>query len=240
MSRQTFWDHVEDLRRLVIKSVLALLFFSFIFFFFHNSLLHALLDPIVIGKFYFYEPFEGMMVAIKLSFWLGFVCSSPLWVFFLIQFLLPALKPKEKRLILPFIFLSGLFLFLGGFFAYKVTIPLVIGFFHDFNARLGENYWGIGQTLDFVLGIVLGHALVFELYVVLLLLVHFRIFKHSHLKKGRRGVIVGIFVLSAILTPPDVLSQLLMAFPLLIFYEGAILYAWKRKRKRKKLVLEIN
>ncbi|MFC2049225.1 twin-arginine translocase subunit TatC, partial [Chlamydiota bacterium] len=194
-------------------------------FSFHRELFSALLAPLGVEKLYLFGPLEGFALALKLSFWGGLVLSSPLWLYFLLRFLMPALRAREKSLIFPFLGLSLLCVLGGIAFAYTITLPLVSSYFAQFNAGLGENMWGLKESVNLSLGLLLAHAIVFELYVVLLFLVHFGLFPYLLLKKVRKGVIVAIFILAAILTPPDVLSQLLLAFPMLLLFESTLLYA---------------
>lgn len=220
-----FWDHVEDLRKMLIRSGWAILLTTLASFTFHKHIFHLLVTPLSIEGLYLLSPLEGFATAAKLSLWLGIIVSSPLWLFFLLDFLLPGMKSRERKLLLPFLGLS--FLFIGGgiLFAYTVTLPLVMQFFQKFNAGLGTNMWSLSQTLDLIIGLLLAHGIVFELYVVLLFLIHFGLLSYSLLKKARRGVIVAIFILAAILTPPDVLSQLLLALPMFLLFESVLIYA---------------
>lgn len=225
MSNLPFWDHVEELRKMLIRSGWVILLATISSFYFHKRLLAILLEPLGIGKLYLLTPLEGFATAAKLSLGAGIVISSPLWLYFLLSFLLPALQPNEKRVLIPFLPLSLVFTAGGVLFGYKITLPLVLSFFRTFNEGLGENLWSLGPTLDMALGLILAHGLVFELYVLLIFLIKMGLLSHSLLKKGRKGVIVAIFILAAILTPPDVLSQLLLAVPMCFLFESALFYA---------------
>ncbi len=224
-SYNSFWDHVEELRRTLIRVGCAVLLGTLTAFCFHRRLFATLLAPLKVETLYLFGPLEGFTLALKIAFWGGVTLSSPLWLYFLLRFFLPALGRQEKKLILPFLILSCLCVLGGVFFAYTITLPCVSSYFLQFNAGIGENLWGLQETVHLALGLILAHALVFELYVVLLFLIHFGLISHVFLKKGRKGVIVGIFILAAILTPPDVLSQLLLAFPMLLLFESALFFA---------------
>lgn len=228
----TFWEHVEELRKALLRMMLVVALAAFSAFCLHKPLFRLLLAPLEIEHVYLFSPLEGFAAVLKASFWAGLLASSPLWSFFLLRFILPALRGREKRLILPFLGLSVLFIAAGLIFAYMVTLPLVTRFFQNFNQGIGENMWGLGQTLNFALLLVLGHGLVFELYVGLLFLIRFNFLTVDQLRQARRAVIVLLLLLAAILTPPDVLSQLLLAAPMLIFYESAVLYASFRSKRK--------
>jgi len=177
------------------------------------------------GGLVVFGPIEGMLIALKVCLWTGFVASSPFWVFFLMRFIHPALRPDEKRCILPFLLLSVLFMGTGGLLAYFVTIPLANNYLQSFNATLGINLWSLNQYLDYTLFLLLANAFAFEIAVVLLLLVHFGILSAAMMASKRRHMIVLAFILGALLTPPDILTQVMLAIPLIILYELTLLYA---------------
>ena len=229
----TFWDHLEALRVTLLRMGVVIFLATLLAFFFHKPLFALLLAPVekqLPNGLYFFSPTEGFVTVLKVAFWSGFLLSSPLWLLFLVRFITPALRLRERAILLPFLGLSTLFVSGGILFAYTVTLPLVSRFFLKFNAQLGENLWGVGETLNFSLGLILAHGLVFELYVGLLFLIRFGLVTASQLIIARRGVIVLIVFLAAVLTPPDVLSQLLLAVPMVLMYETAVFYAKRRSR----------
>lgn len=171
------------------------------------------------------DPLEGMTTVFKICFWTGLILTAPFWGYCLLQFILPALKANERVLIVPFLSLSLLFLSCGFFFALYMTIPLANQFLMAFNANIGLNFWSLSQYMDYTLVLLLGHALAFELCLIILFLVHMRVIHTSQMIAWRRYVIVIAFIIGAIMTPPDVLSQVMLAIPLIILYEIAILYA---------------
>jgi len=224
-SRLSFWEHVEALRSTLLKIGCALTLGMALCFLFHESLLHLLLTPLGPHRWVILSPLEGFTTVLKVSLWGGILISSPFWFTFLIQFFVPGLRAKERRLILPFLGLSLLFTAGGLSLGYQITLPLVTSFFERFNAGLGENMWSLAKTVDFTLGLLLAHGIVFELYVGLLFLIHFGLLTRPLLQKGRRYIYVIMLILAAILTPPDLISQLLLAVPMFCLYESALLYA---------------
>lgn len=170
-------------------------------------------------------PIEGMLASIKISFLAGIVGTSPLWLFFLLQFLTPALYANEKRLVLPFLALSFVFLAAGFFFAFFVTIPFANKYLKLFNDGIGINLWTLSHYIDYTAALLLSGALAFELAVILFFLVHFGLITAEALRRKRRLAIVAAFIIGAVLTPPDVLTQLMLAIPLIVLYEVSILYA---------------
>lgn len=176
-----------------------------------------------------FGPTEGMMVALRVSLWVGLVLTSPMCLFLLLRFVSPGLHGNERRLIFPFIGLSCLFIALGITFAYTATLPLANRFLFAFNSQLGHNLWSLGNYMSFTLFLLLAHGLAFELVVVLLFLIHLSVISAQSLRDKRRHAIVGICVLSALLTPPDVVTQLLLAAPMIALYELTIVYARVRE-----------
>lgn len=228
----TFWEHVEELRKTLLH-MLAVLFIgicvSFAFyepiFSLLTSPLHALTSShalVILG------PMDGFQIILKVCFWFSLTATSPIWLFLLLRFISPALRQHERQFVVPFLVCSALFVTAGLLFAFFVTIPLANQILYDFNNSLGNNLWTLNHYLDYTVLLLLANALAFELTVVFLFLIQSGWMSSTWLREKRRVMIVLIFVISAVLTPPDVLTQLLMAVPLMILYEGIILYArWR-------------
>lgn len=179
------------------------------------------------------HPMEGIGAAFKISFWTSVVATSPLWLLLLFRFFLPALNRQERALAIPFIIASLLCFSLGIAVAYFITIPIAVHSLQYFNEGLGANLWGVANTIDFMLFVFFSNGLAFESSVILFFLIHLGILSAEVLVRFRRQAIVCIFILSALLTPPDVVTQLLLAFPLMAVYEIAILYARGRLKSIK-------
>jgi len=219
--------HLQDLRKTLIQILWTLGVSTFLALFLFEPVL-ALLTETLPAPLAFFSPTVGVVLCLRTSFWMGFVLSSPIWGFFLLQFLMPALTATEKKKLLPLLFFSACMLIAGIIFAWKVTLPFANAWLWNFNASMGTNIWGLSTYVDYVLSLIFAHAIVFEAGTVLGLLVHFGIISGKTLQQFRRYFIAGAFVVGALLTPPDVPSQLMVAFPLILFYEGAVLYGkWK-------------
>lgn len=176
-------------------------------------------------KLYILGPLDGMTTIFKVCFFMGIAITSPIWLFFILNFIAPALNPKFYRLIIPFIFSSILMMFIGTSFAFFITIPMANQYLELFNQDIGVNLWTLSNYLDYTVVLLIGNAISFEMSVIALFLVQYGILSVERLKNGRRYFIVTAFILSAILTPPDVLTQVMLAIPLIILYEFVILYA---------------
>lgn len=176
-----------------------------------------------------FSPIEGMVTALKVSLVMGVIGTAPLWGLCLFRFIAPALSFSVKQVVLPFFFMSIGFIGLGSYFAYTWTIPIANGYLWNFNAQLGQNFWGLSHYLSYTLLLMIANAVAFEGFVILLFLIHFGVFSSAVLSAKRRHFIVLAFILGALLTPPDVFTQFLLAIPLIFLYECAILYARARE-----------
>ncbi len=223
----SFWKHVDDLRSTIIRVFATITCGIGCSLYFYKEILGFLITPstqyqnglVVLG------PLDGFLTALKTSFWVGIVSTSPIWILFIMSFIAPALETKERRWITPFVVLSLFFLSMGLAFSYYITIPISNQFLSSFNSEIGVNMWTLSSYLDYTLILLLSNALAFELSVILLFLVHFGKISAETLIGMRRYAIVSIFILAAILTPPDIFTQFMLAIPLMIIYELAILYA---------------
>lgn len=171
------------------------------------------------------SPLDGMTTALKISLFTGILLSSPLTLFLLLHFFSPALRLKERSLIIPFMFLSLIALFGGLYCGLNITIPLANQFFYSFNSQIGLNFWTLEKYLSYSLFLLFSHGIAFELCLILLFAVHLGIIKADQMRRQRRIVCLSAFIIGAVLTPPDVLTQVVMASFLITFYEIAILYA---------------
>ena len=174
------------------------------------------------------SPLEGLSVAFKTSLFLGFLGTSPLIFFMVFNFLRPAMRQKEKKLIFPFLFLSLCFLCMGLYVGFFFTTPLANYFLYNFNQSIATNFWTLDSYLSYSLFILISHALAFESAVLLFFLVHIGVITAEQMSSKRRFIYVLSFVFGAILTPPDVFTQIIMASLLISFYEMGIFYAYLR------------
>ena len=170
-------------------------------------------------------PLEGLCVALKLSFFMGLLLSSPFWGWVIIRFISPGLQKKENHLMKSFFILSLIFILTGCSFAFFVTIPVANTYLLAFNEGLGTNLWSLERYLDYSLFLIFANGVAFELGAIGIFFVQLRIVSAETLKVNRRYAIVAAFIIATLLTPPDVLTQLLLAIPLIIIYEGIIIYA---------------
>ena len=181
-------------------------------------------------------PAGGFIVAFKLAIYAGILIASPFVVFFLARFIVPALRMNEKRYIFRG-FGIGTFLFLIGVsFCYFVLLPFALRASVQYSNWLGleANQWNAEEYLSFVCKFMLGMGLGFEMPVFILILVKLGIVNYRQLAGFRRYMIVINLILGAVLTTPEVLTQVLMALPLQVLYEISVWIAWYWERKERK------
>lgn len=227
-----FLDHLEDLRSTLFASVLAWIGASIVFWFFSKQVLDFLIRNVPVDNLYFMSPVEAFMIRMKLSFILGFLASFPYIFLRAWRFVSPGLFTRERRVVLPVV-LSSVGLFYGGLaFAYFTMIPIVIEFFVRFGTdRLLpllsiERYFGFVWKLCFAFGVV------FQMPIVIIALTWAGILSARALLRQWRFVIVIIFIVAAVFTPPDPVSQLFMAIPLCALYIVSTVLAFAIERRR--------
>lgn len=182
------------------------------------------------------SPAGAFFVAFQVAIYAGIAVSSPILFYFLAQFIFPALKWKEKKYIYRgMLFFVPLF-FIGASFCYFLLLPVALAASQLYSGWLGfsATFWQAEEYISFVSKFILGMGLGFEMPVVILVLVKIGILNYSMLSKGRRYMIIINLVLGALLTTPEVLTQVLMAVPLQLLYEISIWIAWYWERQEKK------
>jgi Tat protein translocase TatC len=183
------------------------------------------------------SPAGGFFVAFQVAIYGGIALSSPLLFYFIAQFVFPALKWNERKYIYRGMAFALPLFFCGAAFCYFVLMPVALAASQIYSNWLGfsANIWQAEEYISFVSKFILGMGLGFEMPVVILVLVKIGIVDYRMLAKGRRYMIIINLVLGALLTTPEVLTQILMALPLQVLYEISIWIAWYWERKERKL-----
>lgn len=230
----TIVDHLEELRKRLIVSMIVVFIATVIAYFFVNDIRRIFTAPADISLIYINLP-EAFITNIKLSIITGIFFSLPVLFYQGWCFVLPAFQDTEKKTIF-FITVGTLFFFLlGVFFAYQVILPISVQFFMGFAMEDLAPTLTYQDYISYSMGILFGFGLVFELPIVVLILSKLGIVSAAFLKRYRMIAVVIIFVVSAVITPPDVVSQVLMALPLILLYEFSIILARLVERRRKKM-----
>ena len=223
-------DHLEEFRWRVLKSLSAILFMSIITFNFANHLVALLIAPAsqITGEMNLQVlTIQGMfMLKWNLAMIGGIIFSMPFITVQIWKFLSPGLYDKERKILLPLILTAFGCFMLGGFFAYKVILPFSLDFFASMITGGIENNFSINYYFNFVLALIIGSGAIFELPVASFLFSSIGLINPKFLRQYRREAIMGTVILSAIITPPDPISLIIMSIPMIILYEISIFVSW--------------
>lgn len=168
---------------------------------------------------------DGFFTEMQIGLIAGLFLVSPMIFYQLWAFIAPGLYKEEKVFLLPIAFFSGLFFIIGGAFCYFITFPVAFKFFLTYNSEHMRAMLSATEYMSFSLHLLFAFGIIFELPLVVFFLSRIGIISANWLKKMRRYAILAIVIVAAILSPPDVLSQLLMCIPMLVLYEVSILVA---------------
>ena len=175
----------------------------------------------------FSEPAAAIKMWLTVSFFGGILLSLPFLVFFIGLFVMPGVKDLERKVMTRISAFSGGLFLMGIAMGYLVTLPLALGLMLKIGGQLGgESIWFYNKYISFSLQLLLGFGLAFQLPVVILILGKMGLVNSTQLREKRRHVIIGLLVLAMVLTPPDVMTQLLMAAPLILLYEFCIWFLY--------------
>jgi len=220
-------SHLVELRDRVVRMVLAILVIFLSLFYWANEIYTYLAEPLTK-----HMPEGSTMIAIdvaspfltpfKLVLMLSVFLAMPVILYQLWAFVAPGLYSSEKRLAAPLLVSSILLFYLGMAFAYYVVFPLVFGFFTSVGPEMVSVTTDIGRYLDFVLALFFGFGLAFEVPIATIILVAIGLTTPKKLSEMRPYIIVGAFILGMVLTPPDVISQVLLAVPVWILFEAGV------------------
>jgi sec-independent protein translocase protein TatC len=235
-----FLDHLEELRWRLLWSILAIIVFTIIGFLLVTrfdvlGILVAPITPFLAGtKLKYLNPTDPFFITLKLALTVGLVLASPIVIYQIWAFLSPALLPSEKRAIVPSLYF-GLLLFCAGVaMAYFIVLPVTLQFTMGFQTDSLEQNIVISEYLSVVTRLMLAFGVVFELPVVILVLSVLGLVTPEFLAAKRRHAIAGITILSALITPGDVLTvTFLMMIPLVLLYELSITLSRLVVRRRR-------
>jgi sec-independent protein translocase protein TatC len=220
-----------ELRDRVIKSALAIIAVFVCLVYWAPDIFHLFAQPLLDslpagGKMIVTDVTGSFFVPMKVTMWVAFLIALPVVIYQLWAFIAPGLYQHERKLVVPLVVSSySLFIF-GMAFAYFLVFPTVFNFMASYNAPLGaEMSTDIDKYLSFAMNTFLAFGITFEVPVVVVVLVRMGIVPLAKLREIRPYVIVGAFVISAVVTPPDVLSQLLLAIPMTLLYELGLFIA---------------
>ncbi|MXO58063.1 twin-arginine translocase subunit TatC [Altererythrobacter salegens] len=226
-------DHLIELRSRLVRAVAAFGVAFFACLYFADDIFALLVRPLAAafpegeGKLIYTKLYEAFFVNIKVAMFAAFFVSFPVIANQLWQFVAPGLYAREKKAFLPFLVATPILFGMGASLAYFVVMPTAFKWFLGFEGTTAglqqEALPAMGEYLDLAMRFILAFGISFLLPVLLLLLNRAGLVTRQQLVGARRYVIVGVFIVAAVITPPDVVSQFLLATPLLILFEGSLL-----------------
>lgn len=243
-SRAPLLDHLVELRRRLLWSVAAILVLFFASYGFADQILGVLVQPLKNafpageGRLVFTQLYGAFFVQVKVAMFSAMFLAFPVVATQLWQFVAPGLYSKEKRAFLPFLIATPLLFGAGASLAYFAVMPTAFHFLLSFDGPVGglqqEALPEVNGYLSMVMTFLMAFGIAFLLPVLLLILELAGFVDRAQLIAGRRYAIVGAVIVAAIATPPDVLSQLMLAGPLILLYEGTLILMWFGERRNKR------
>lgn len=222
--------HIADLRKRLMVSVGSLAVAFFICFFFYEPILEWMMVPVEAvlppnSQMVAVEIQETFFTALKVAFFSGFLLSLPIIFWQMWLFLAPGLYDHEKKLVFPFVFFATMMFLIGASFAYYVVVPFGFEFLINFGSAVVTILPSIGKYVGFFTKLLFGFGVAFELPVITFFLAKIGLVDDQMLKDYFKYAVVFIFIFASLLTPPDVITQFLMAGPLIFLYIVSIYIA---------------
>jgi len=235
-------DHLVELRTRLLRCILALGIAFAVCFYFAADIFALLVRPLASAfppgtdpKLVFTQLYEAFFVEIKVALFAAFFVTFPVIANQLWAFVAPGLYAKEKRAFLPFLLATPVLFISGASLAYFIVMPTAFKWLLAFQSEAGgvpvEALPAMGGYLDLVMRFILAFGISFLLPVLMLLLNRAGLVDREQFAKSRRFVVVGIFIVAAVATPPDVVSQLILAIPLMLLFEGSLLLMPRAKKE---------
>jgi sec-independent protein translocase protein TatC len=240
-TKAPLFDHLIELRSRLLKSLAVLAVLFFVCLYFARDIFAVLVQPLLAagqGRLIYTDIFEAFFVEVKVALFAALMLGFPFFAQQIWKFVAPGLYAKEKGALLPFLVLTPVFFIGGAAFAYFLAMPWALHFLLGFEGNIGgvqqDALPGVGNYLSFCTRFLFGFGVAFLLPILLMILERAGIVTRQQLAKSRRYAIVAAFAIAAVLTPPDAVSQLMLAVPLYALYEFAILAIgvthWRQRR----------
>jgi len=233
-----FLGHLEELRRRLVVCAIAIGIGFAISYFFSKQLFSIFVLPLTkvlpADSSLIFTSLPEMFIAyIKVALIAGIILATPVIFYELWMFLAPALYQRERRYLVPFVLSSSILFVAGSLFGYLIVFPYGFQFFISFATEDIKALPSVKQYFSFAIRLLLAFGMVFEMPVVVFFMTKIGVINPESMKKFRKFALLGAFILSAILTPPDVATQLMMALPIIILYEVSIIISKGARRKKK-------
>lgn len=229
-------EHLEELRHRILRALLILAAGTAACLLFSEQLINFLTnsfqsqDNTSLALLY---PTEGFVVRLKIAFVAGLFLTSPLWFIQLWGFVSPGLYKREKKVVAPVILGSSTAFLLGAAFGYWI-LPHAVAYFQSLTTQDVAVSWSLGRYVDFSLRLLIAFGLVFELPLVMYAAASLGIVTPKTLRRYRRHAVIAVLVAAALITPPDLFTQIILAIPLILLYEVGIFMAVIAQRRIKR------
>ncbi len=228
----SFFDHLDELRRRLIYIAIVVIVGTAVAFIFIQDILHFITLPAKDMDLIYTTPAEAFMAQIRLSFITGIFATLPFTIYQVLLFILPALRDTEKKALIPLVIFMILLFALGVGFSYFVVFPYALHFFLGFETEGLAPLFTISGYISFVVSFLLAFGLVFQIPLIAWFLGRLGLVSSAFMKKNRKYAILIIAIMSSLITPPDIFSQILMVGPLILLYEiGVLLVRFTEKRR---------
>ncbi|WP_106638815.1 twin-arginine translocase subunit TatC [Allosphingosinicella vermicomposti] len=247
-SKAPLMEHLIELRRRLVWSLLALFAAFGVCFYFADHIFAFLAQPLVHafgpgqGTLVYTKLYEAFFVEVRVALFAAFFLAFPVIANQIWAFVAPGLYANEKKAFLPFLIATPILFVMGGALAYYVVMPTAFKFFLQYEGNIGgieqQALPSIGDYLSLVMHFILAFGIAFLLPVLLMLLERAGIVTRQQLAGGRRYAILIAFVVAAVATPPDILSQFMLAIPLILLYELALMAIWFTEKRRERAAQE--
>ena len=222
-------QHLVELRSALLRSIIAIALFFTALFPFSDRIYSFIAAPILAvipgSNLIAIGVISPFLTPLKMSLILAIYLALPYLLFKIWQFTAPALYQHEKKLVLPLVISSTILFYAGLFFAFYIVFPVIFNFLSSVGPTSVEFAPDIQYYLDFILKVSFAFGVAFEVPVATILLIMFNVTTVSQLKKNRPYIIIGAFVIGMVLTPPDVISQILIAIPIWLLFEVGLMFA---------------
>ena len=211
-------DHLSELRTRLVIAIVAIIVGTLGAYYYVEDILQILVAPA--GKLYYTKPTEAFFTYMKISLVAGCIVSSPVWFYQIWAFIVPALSKGEKRVTFMVVPTAVVLFVVGVLFSYYLVLPMAIQFFIGFGTDELQPLFSIGQYIDFVIAFILPFGITFELPLILIALGILGILSSDRLREYRKMFILLAFIIGAAISPtPDMLSQTMIAGPMILLYE---------------------
>ena len=222
--------HFIELRKRMLLSIFFFINIFLVLFYFSDIIYDLFSMPIrtqmpINSNIVAIKVTSTFLIPLKLSFNLTLICSIPFFIFHIWSFIAPGLYDHEKTSILPYLFFSILLFLLGNIFAFYILCPIAINFFMTCSPNSVSIMIGINYYMDFVFSIMLAAGFSFQIPILINFLTRVNIVSKQYLSSRRSYVIILSFILGMILTPPDVISQILLAIPICFLFEIGLFFS---------------